>query len=445
LVRTAGRNAPTSKLGTDENQSRSDGFVKRVLHRTLAAAAALVLSGALAACGASASSSGSSGSSPGSSASGPTTLKVWIMGSSGQNFSKLTAGFTKSTGISVDVQAIPWADVDTKLTTAVASGNGPDVVQIGLSNLPTFVSSGALMDLSPYMSSHPALASSNFLGAVSTDKLNPAGKVLSVPWISDVRVLFYRTDIFQQAGIQGPPTTWAQLHADAVKLATRGSGKYGYYIPQWDAPLPIEFTWDAGGSVMASSGKVNFDTPAFRQAVDFYASFYRGKLVPTAADFDQTAGFISGSAPMLVSGPYLAQSLTGIQGKWASAPLPSDSTNTSLFAGSTLGVWHTSTKVAAALKLFDFLAQPSTQVAWYKLDGDLPSNNTALSDPSLTSDPNFQVYAKQLQNSELLPLVPQWDTIQNDMLTAVNKIVLTGANETSTLSQLDQTVAGLQK
>lgn len=410
----------------------------RVLHRTLAVAAALVASAALAACGASASSSGSSGS-------GPSTLKVWIMGSSGQNFTKLTASFTKSTGIGVDVQAIPWADVDTKLTTAVASGNGPDVVQVGLSDLPTFEKSGALMDLSSYVSSHPALASSNFLDAVSTDKLNPPGKVLSIPWISDVRVLFYRTDIFQQAGIQGPPTTWAQLHADAVKLAARGSGKYGYYIPQWDAPLPIEFTWQAGGNVTDPSGKVNFDTPAFRQAVDFYASFYRDKLVPTAADFDQTAGFISGSAPMLISGPYLAQALAGISGKWAAAPLPTDSTNTSLFAGSTLGVWRNSTKVTAALKLFDFLAQPSTQVAWYKLDGDLPSNKTALSDPSLTSDPNFQVYAKQLQNSQLLPLVPAWDTISNDLLTAVNKIALTGANETSTLDQLDQTVAGLQK
>jgi multiple sugar transport system substrate-binding protein len=412
--------------------------VNRLQRRALAAAAGLTLSAALAACGGSVGGSGSSGS-------GPTTLKVWIMGNSGQNFTKLTGPFTKATGIGVDVQAIPWADVNTKLTTAVASGNGPDVMQVGLSLLPTFESSGALMNLSQYLKSHPALASGNFLDAVSADKLNPPGKVLSVPWISDVRVLFYRTDIFQQAGINGPPATWTQLHADAVKLAARGSGKYGYYIPQWDAPLPIEFTWQAGGSVIDPAGKVSFDTPAFRQAIDFYASFYRGKLVPTAADFDQTAGLISGSAPMVISGPYLAQGLAGIGGKWAAAPLPSDSTNTSLFAGSTLGVWHTSTKVAAALKLFDFLSKPSTQVAWYKLDGDLPTNKTALSDPSLTSDPNFQVYARQLENSNLLPLAPAWDQISTDMLTAVNKIVLSGANETSTLDQLNQTVASLQK
>jgi multiple sugar transport system substrate-binding protein len=137
--------------------------------------------------------------------------------------------------------------------------------------------------------------------------------------------------------------------------------------------------------------------------------------------------------------------LTGISGKWAAAPLPSDKTNTSLFAGSTLGVWHKSKKVAAALRLFDFLSKPSTQVEFYKLDGDLPSNKGALSDPSLAADPSFRVYARQLQNSQLLPLVPAWNTISNDMLTAVNQIVLSGASETSTLNQLNQTVTGLQK
>jgi hypothetical protein len=81
---------------------------------------------------------------------------------------------------------------------------------------------------------------------MSASKLNPAGKVLSVPWISDTRVLFYRTDILSQAGISSPPATLAQMHDDAVKLAARGSGKYGYYIPPWDAPLPVEFTWSMG-------------------------------------------------------------------------------------------------------------------------------------------------------------------------------------------------------
>ena len=38
--------------------------------------------------------------------------------------------------------AIPWDAIDEKLTTAVASGNGPDILQIGLSKLATFAEAG---------------------------------------------------------------------------------------------------------------------------------------------------------------------------------------------------------------------------------------------------------------------------------------------------------------
>ena len=51
-------------------------------------------------------------------------------------FQKATADFTAQTGITLQVDAIPWENVNDKLTTAVASGQGPDVVQVGLSLLP---------------------------------------------------------------------------------------------------------------------------------------------------------------------------------------------------------------------------------------------------------------------------------------------------------------------
>jgi multiple sugar transport system substrate-binding protein len=421
----------------------------RVLRYVGVATAALGVLAA-SACGSSASKSGGTAQAGTAAGGGDSnvTLKMWVMGDSSANATKLLADFTKSTGIKVTVQAIPWADVDTKLTTAVASGNGPDVTQVGLSQLPSFIAAGALQDISPQISKDPAYADANFPDGVASAKLNPAGKVYSVPWISDTRVLFYRTDLLSQAGISAPPATLTDLQADAVKLAARGSGKYGYYIPQWDAPLPIEFAWSMGGDVTGADGKVNFDTPEFRKAVDYYASFYKDKAVPTASDFDQAQGFISGSAPMLVSGPYLAQTLKTqapeLAGKWAVAPLPADSSSTALLAGSTVGVWKNSTHVDADMKLLDFLAQPATQLKWYALDGDLPMAKAALSDPSLTSDPNVQVYVKALQTAKLLPLVPAWDKISTKMLDAVNNIVLKGADPTSTLNQLNQDTAALQ-
>lgn len=411
--------------------------MNRLLRTASAGALALAMSAAMAACGSD------------DPAEGSTTLKVWIMGDDGRNFEDLVEGFTKESGIAVEVDAIPWGNVNEKLTTAVASGNGPDVMQVGLSLLPTFQASGALLDLTPYLADHPGLADANFLDAVASDRLNPPGKVLSVPWISDTRVLFYRSDILAEAGFSTPPATWAQLHDYAVKLAARGDDKFGYYIPQWDAPLPIQFTWQAGGDIVTADGTVNLDTPEFAKAVDFYTSFYSEKLVPTAADFDQAQGFISGATPMLISGPYLAKAVAEqapeLDGKWAVTTVPADVEGTALFAGSNMGVWHKTANAEAAVKLLEYLSQPATQLKWYEVNGELPTVKSALSDPALAQDPNVRVYAKQLQDAKLLPIVPAWDKISSTMLDALNNIVLKGADRQATLAKLHQDVAELQK
>jgi multiple sugar transport system substrate-binding protein len=413
--------------------------MKSVVPRHLAAIALSAVVAWTAACG------GASNAPTSSTDKGP--IQVWTMEDS-KSFTALMGDFTKQTGIQVQVEAVPWGNVGDKLTTAVASGNGPDVMQIGLSLLPSFESAGALADLSPYVKDHPGLQGSNYLGAVATDKINPPGKVLSVPWVSDVRVLFYRTDILSAAGISSPPKSWTELQADAATLAKRGQGKYGYYIPQWDSALPVELTWDAGGNVVDSSGKVNFDTPQFRAAADYYISFYKNHLVPTASDFDQTQGFISGSAPMLISGPYLAAGITSaapqLNGKWGVATLPRDVTDTSLFAGSNMGIWHKSKHMDASLRLLDWLAKPATQLSWYTAANELPTAKSALASSTFTADPNVKIYSDQLQNARLLPLVPKWDKISQALLDSLNSIVLKGADESSTLATLNQTVASLQ-
>ena len=84
------------------------------------------------------------------------------MGDSGANLEAAVKPFTEKTGISVDVQAIPWDNVNDRLTTAVASGQGPDVTQIGLSQLASFLDAGVLEDLSGRLADHPNLDPSNF-------------------------------------------------------------------------------------------------------------------------------------------------------------------------------------------------------------------------------------------------------------------------------------------
>ncbi|HEY4213715.1 MAG TPA: extracellular solute-binding protein, partial [Steroidobacteraceae bacterium] len=130
----------------------------RISKKVLAPVAAIGLAVALVAC------SGNAAPSSTKDASGP--LTVWVMGDSSKNFEKLIAPFVKSSGQKVDVVAIPWDSIDQKLTTSVASGGGPDVVEIGLSKLRTFADSGALLPLDDKLAAYPNLAASKFAAGV---------------------------------------------------------------------------------------------------------------------------------------------------------------------------------------------------------------------------------------------------------------------------------------
>jgi multiple sugar transport system substrate-binding protein len=372
-----------------------------------------------------------------------TTVTVWVMGDSGADLEAAVEPFTQETGIVVDVEAIPWDNVNDRLTTAVASGQGPDVTQIGLSHLASFLEAGALEDLSDRVGDHPNLDPGNFLEAATADT-NPGGGLYSVPWVSDTRVLFYRSDILAEAGIQAPPRSWDELRATAKALAGRGEGRYGYYIPQWDAALPVTYTWQAGADVVDDDGDVTLDTDGFREAVDHYLGFYQDGSVPTAGDFDQTTGFISGAAPMLVSGPYLASAIAEqapeLEGKWGVSTVPTKETGTSLFAGSNLGVWAGTGNLDASVQLLSFLADPETQVGWYESVGELPAVTAAFEEPALAEDPLVAVYAEQLADSRPLPVSTKWAEANQALLDTLNAIALTGADKEQALDQLQATV-----
>ena len=133
-------------------------------------------------------------------------LTVWIMGDSGTNFEQLVAPWVEESGTEVEVVAVPWDGIDERLTTAVASGSGPDVLQVGLSKLRTYADAGALLALDEHLGDHPELAAENFAAGIGGEASAVAGEVVSIPWVSDTRVLFTRTDILAENGIDAPPT-----------------------------------------------------------------------------------------------------------------------------------------------------------------------------------------------------------------------------------------------
>src|SRR5206468_2037967 len=132
------------------------------------------------------------------------------------------------------------------------------------------------------------------------------GSTFGLPYDGETTGLFYRIDMFQQAGISGPPKTWDEFQADATKLTNAGQKEYGFPVFSQEAAYYFEpFLWQAGGHLMSSDGKnIAFDSSEGRQAANFYVNFR--KTTPpddlTSNSWDGRVSFGAGNVAMYEAG-----------------------------------------------------------------------------------------------------------------------------------------------
>lgn len=363
------------------------------------------------------------GSSGGNGNASSGNLTVWGMGTEGDNLKVLANDFMKQNpGIHVTVQSIPWANAHQKLLTAVAGTQTPDVAQMGTDWMAEFAQSGAL-DTPPSSFSSGTF----FSNAWSTTQYK--GATYGVPWYVDTRVLFYRTDIAQKAGITHAPANWDELLADAQAMQQKGGSKYGIYLGSNDYQELLPFIWQGNGKVYQGN-QYTFNSPPVVQALSYYQTFFKQGLTPQTEppNFDVIQTFDQGSTPMFISGPWMMGLIqqeggSAMNGKWAVATLPQKITNTSFVGGSDLVVFKNSPNRAAAWKFVQYLTTPSVQAKWFSTVGDLPAVQAAWNIGSLASDKNLSVFHSQLSSANAPPSLPKWDevttTINNDMQTVM--------------------------
>ena len=181
------------------------------------------------------------------------TLTVWAMPGS---FSATTSNTLITTfenahpGCVVNYQVQQWNGIVTKLTTALASNNPPDVMEIGNTDAITFEAAGALADLTSARAMLGGGTSnvSDDPGQLWLSSLNSAsvlnGKLFAVPFYAGDRVLIYRKDLFAAAKIDITTlTSKDKLIAAAKTLQAANSSVKdfsGFYLPGRDSNPWVE-------------------------------------------------------------------------------------------------------------------------------------------------------------------------------------------------------------
>ena len=357
------------------------------------------------------------------------TITVWAMGTEGEKLATFAKDFsTENPGTTVNVTAIPWDAAHQKIASAIAAKQTPDVSMIGTTWQGEFAKTGALDPTPTDLISKDVF----FPGAWATTEVN--NTAYGVPWYVETRVLFYRKDLAAKAGITSPPKTWDDLKALAKGLQQKGGAKWGINLQpgktgSWQTAMP--FAWSNGASISNDKG-YTFDSPEMTEALKYYQSFFTDKLAPTElAEGALEPGFAKGQIGAFVSGPWEVglvkdQGGPGFQDKFAVAPLPTKKTATSFIGGSNIAVFKDSKNRDTAWKFLQWLTKPEVQVKWYDTSTDLPSVQSAWSDPSLAGDANLAVFGQQLKDAKAPPSFPTWEQVAAVFDTEMEKVCKSG-------------------
>ncbi|MGH7790622.1 MAG: extracellular solute-binding protein, partial [Candidatus Binatia bacterium] len=312
---------------------------------------------------------------------GPIELRLWAMGREGEVVERLLPAFhARHPGVRVRVQQVPWSAAHEKLLTAYVGDAMPDVFQVGTTWIAELVALGAVAPLDQRLASVPALRDDTFAGIAAANAV--AGVAYAVPWYVDTRLLFYRTDRLRAAGYAAPPADWATWAAAMTAVRDQaGAGHYALLLPVSEWQPPVILALQRGAGLLRDGDRYgDFQSPAFRAAFAFYLSLFADGLAPAAAE-GQVANlyqdFARGFFSFYVTGPwnigeFAARLPAELAGAWSTAPMPGPEPGQpglSIAGGASLAIAPSSPHGDAAWELITYLAEPATQVEFYRLTG----------------------------------------------------------------------------
>ncbi|HEY9294553.1 MAG TPA: sugar ABC transporter substrate-binding protein [Microlunatus sp.] len=287
------------------------GVSRRTILKASAAALALPTAGMLAGC------NDSSGQSSGEAdASGPLTLIYLGDATQQKAFNQLFAAFHKShpkieikaTGIA----AGDWATFAQTVSTQIAGGKIPDIVDVATEGQRLMASKGLLEPLDDRIAADKDVTTPFFDGIAPNLKDwskkygSPDGKTYYIPGGYNTVVMYCNTEVFDKAGVDLPSKdwTWEEFREAGTKIKSK-TGAFllplGYGFPFVDI-MPWLLT--NGASTLDADWKnATFASPEAIEAATYVKSLLDAGLSPKpGGTFDAAAQFAKGKLATLGGG-----------------------------------------------------------------------------------------------------------------------------------------------
>ena len=234
----------------------------------------------------------------------------------------------KNPGLQVTVEVTPFADYGRKLAVQIASGDSPDVGWLAERDVPAFIASKAVTDLSASVKD-PSFNLADFPpSALSLFKKGSA--LYGLPFSNSPLVLFYNKDLFAKAGAKTPlqqyaAGTWTYDAFRGTARSIKGkTGAFGGRVMRLDpkawAGGLLAVMWSYGGGVFDKSFGCSLNAPGSVAGVGLvHDMMFADNSMPRPGD--QTA-FEGGKLGMYVDNVSYSAQLASAGFKWGIAPMP---------------------------------------------------------------------------------------------------------------------------
>lgn len=369
-----------------------------------------------------------SGGAPADDAAG-VTVEFWQNQFSEEDnawYKEAVAAFNDSQDdITVKLTVVPGDAWDQKLKAAQAAGNAPDMYTMNYSAVPMKARNEQIAPITDYIDAEAwADLDTRFLDAVTVDGEQYAYPLLYEP----SALLFYRTDMFEAAGLDpaDPPQTWDELLSVGATLRDADPDVVPFQIAQ----TAVELSWSTWGAQFGTAGHMPISDdwseslaadPAYQPLFEFYRDLYADGILAKQplSPYGDAAPLGEGKLAMMANGSWgislLLNDYPDVIENLAIAAMPTvdgdPSRATSTLGGWTIGVDARSELVEEAATAISFMLAEDTSIPkdyFVKTKFTKLSPRTSLAaelaeDPGVTINPFYDVLVDSTETAILEP------------------------------------------
>ena len=367
-------------------------------------------------------------------------------------FNELVAQFNRNNP-DIEVEALYIGQPDAqlpKIFAAAVSGEAPDMLWFVPQLTGKLNRLGVLLPLDDW-----------FDNSAIKDEVDPAmlasmtlnGQILSIPFATNNAAIFYRPDLFEEAGITTIPQNWQELEQVATKLTqdTNNDGRsdrQGIFLSlgkgEWTVFVWLPFIYSAGGELIAN-GQPTLVNEGIIEALQLGANLVQsGSAMLSAPERGyEMDNFISGKVAMQVTGPWTLGQLANTSTQYGVFPIPVADKPAAVIGGENLFLFKSdAAREAASKRFFEYVLSEQFQTTWALKTGYLPINlksqQSSQYQAFVRENPVLEVFLDQMHYASSRPVIPQYTRLSENLGRAIEASLLGKATPAEALTKSQQ-------